>query len=85
MFTLTIAGNNFDFIYFSKLVNFSELDIFEPVKRLRVDYLLHKSDPITYMSVHTLSQKRYVLSFDALNVMRDFTLFESAELMDLSN
>lgn len=37
------------------------------------------------MSVHTLSQKRYVLSFDALNVIRDFTLFESAELIDLSN
>ena len=32
-----------------------------------------------------MSQKRYVLSFDALNVIRDFTLFESAELMDLSN
>lgn len=37
------------------------------------------------MSVQTLSQNRYVLSFDALNVMRDFTLFESAELIDLSN
>lgn len=26
-----------------------------------------------------------MLSFDALNVMRDFTLLDSAELIDLSN
>lgn len=37
------------------------------------------------MRVQTLSQNLYVLSFDALNVMRDLTFVLSAEFIDLSN
>lgn len=37
------------------------------------------------MRVQTLSQNLYVFNLDALNVILDFTLLDSAELIDLSN
>ena len=37
------------------------------------------------MRVQTLSQNLYVFNLDALKVILDFTLLDSAELIDLSN